>query len=196
MRRPLRPRRATRRGAESTTRGPSRTDSALIPVARGTLAASDQPPPVAVASCGASIPSAAHCIDTAPSPDRQGLERLADRCSPCDAAGQKPRDALPRAGRAKALASVPRGLTGGFDGVGGEENPDKGIGLYDVTLNVPIPPRSTWRGRTWRTGASGRPLFHPLTSARSGRRGPRRSPGARCAGQPGTSCLARAASLS
>ena len=32
--------------------------------------------------------------------------------------------------------------TGGFDGVGDEENTVKGIGVYDVTLNVTIPPRS------------------------------------------------------
>jgi hypothetical protein len=32
--------------------------------------------------------------------------------------------------------------TGGFDGVGDEENAVKGIGVYDVTLNVTIPPRS------------------------------------------------------
>jgi hypothetical protein len=32
--------------------------------------------------------------------------------------------------------------TGSFDGVGTEENEVKGIGVYDVTLNVTVPPRS------------------------------------------------------
>jgi hypothetical protein len=32
--------------------------------------------------------------------------------------------------------------TGGFDGVGSEENPVKGIGVYDVTLNITIPSRN------------------------------------------------------